>query len=206
MFTIKRISLIVISIIAISCNYVPSEKKINKSAVRLDAKISEAFKYCKENNMNTDFCILIDMSIHSGKNRLTVWDFNKNEILKQGLVSHGCGLEATWASDETKDNPKFSNTPESHLSSLGKYAIGDRAWSNWGINIKYWLKGLELSNNNAKSRVIVLHGWEFVTDEEVFPNGTIEGWGCPSVSNKLMKYLDDKLRNEKRATLFWIYK
>ena len=200
----KKITLIIISIIAISCNYTPSVSK-DKSEVRLDAKVAEAFKYCTENNMNTDFCILIDMDTHSGKDRLVVWDFKNDSIINKGLVSHGCGDEP-WGGDYTKEEPVFSNTPESHLSSLGKYAIGDRAWSNWGIHIKYWLKGLEASNNNAVSRVIVLHGWEEVSDTEIYPSGTAEGWGCPAVSNDFMKYLDSKLRHEERQTLFWIYK
>ena len=28
--------------------------------------------------------------------------------------------------------------------------VGERAYSNWGINTKYWLNGLEKTNNNAK--------------------------------------------------------
>jgi len=200
----KKILLIIISVIAISCNYTPSVKK-DKSRIKLEEKAKEAFKYCTDNNMNTGFCILIDMSIHSGKERFIVWDFNKNSIIRQGLVSHGCGNEP-WGADYTKEEPVFSNTPESHLSSLGKYAIGSRAWSNWGIHVKYWLKGLESTNSNAVKRVIVLHGWDDVSDNPTFPNGTPEGWGCPAVSNNMMKYLDSLLKNEPKQTLFWIYK
>jgi len=205
MFTIKKISLIIIATIAISCNYNPSSVEKDKINDRLTSKVSEAYKYCTDNDMNTDFCILIDMNIHSGKNRLVVWDFKNDSIIKQGLVSHGCGNEP-WGADYTKENPKFSNTPESHLSSIGKYAIGNRAWSNWGINIKYWLKGLESTNSNAVKRVIVLHGWEEISDNEIFPNGTAEGWGCPAVSNNMMRFLDEKLKPVDKPILFWIYK
>ena len=168
-------------------------------------RVEEALAYCKENNMNTDFCILVDMGTHSGIERMIVWDFKNNSIMKSGLVSHGCG-PMTWASDDTKESPVFSNTPESHLSSLGKYAIGSRAWSNWGIHVKYWLKGLETTNSNAVKRVIVLHGWDSVSDGNIYPNGTPEGWGCPAVSNNMMRYLDSKLKNVDKPVLFWIYK
>ena len=177
---------------------------IMKSETAIENKGLEAFNYAYANDMNTDFCVLIDMDIHSGKKRMVVWDMQKKEVVKQGLVSHGCG-ESSWGMDDSKSDPVFSNVPDSHLSSLGKYAIGDRAWSNWGINIKYWLKGLESTNSNAVDRVIVLHGWESVSDAETFPNGTPEGWGCPAVSNKMMNYLDSKLRYVEKPVLFWIY-
>ena len=167
-------------------------------------RTDEALAYIKQNNMNTDFCIFIDMETHSGKERFVVWDFNQKKILKQGLVSHGCG-EQPWSGDYTKEAPIFSNEFDSHLSSEGKYAIGDRAWSNWGINIKYWLKGLDSTNSNAEKRLIVLHGWESISDKEILPNGTPEGWGCPAVSNNMMTYLDTKLRYVDKPVLFWIY-
>ena len=164
----------------------------------------EALKFCEENDMNTDFCILVDMSVHSGKERLVVWDFKKKKIRRSALVSHGCG-NRVWSWDKTKTAPQFSNTPGSHLSSLGKYAIAQRGWSNWGIHVKYWLDGLESSNSNARKRIIVLHGWEKIPDTEVYPKGTPEGWGCPAVSNDMMRYLDKKLKNAKKPVLFWIY-
>jgi len=168
-------------------------------------KIEEALTYCKANNMNTDFCILVDMGTHSGIERLIVWDFKNDSIVKSGLVSHGCG-KSSWSGDDTKEKPNFSNTHDSHLSSLGKYAIGSRAWSNWGIHIKYWLKGLDSTNSNAVSRVIVLHGWEAVNDNPIYPRGTPEGWGCPAVSNNMMRFLDEKLKVVDKPVLFWIYK
>ena len=172
---------------------------------RINAKASEALQFCKKHQLDTTFCILIDMKIHSGKSRFFVFDLQQNKVIRQGLVSHGCGAEA-WAWDETKTNPVFSNTPESHLSSLGKYAIKERGWSNWGINVNYKLDGLEASNSNARKRVIVLHSWDEVPNEEIYPSGTPEGWGCPAVSNEMMKYLDKKLKQTDKDVLLWIFK
>ena len=198
----KNILIIFLVLAFTSCN--AYEEKKTKKTPTPNLKTEEALTYCKENNMNTNFCILVDMGTHSGIERMIVWDFKNDSIIESGLVSHGCGNKL-WSWDQTKDSPVFSNTPESHLSSLGKYAIGSRAWSNWGINIKYWLKGLESTNSNAVSRVIVLHGWESVSDESIYPDGTPEGWGCPAVSNNMMRFLDKTLKKADKPVLFWIY-
>ncbi|BDD00612.1 murein L,D-transpeptidase catalytic domain-containing protein [Persicobacter psychrovividus] len=126
------------------------------------------------------------MSVHSGKYRLFVYDFNNDRIERSALVSHGCG-ESWWGADQSKTNPVFSNIPESHKSSLGKYKIGKRGWSNWGIHVNYRMHGLEKTNSNANRRDIVLHSWEQVLDQEPYPDGTAEGWGCPAVSNEVFR-------------------
>lgn len=154
--------------------------------------------------MNEDFCILIDMRIHSGKKRFFFWDFKLNKITQRFLVGHGCG-DNTWSGDETKDNPTFSNTEDSHRSSLGKYKIGERGYSNWGVNTKYLMHGLEASNSNALKRIIVFHSWEAVSDEEVYPNVTPEGWGCPTISNASFRLIDPLLRDSSKPVLMWIY-
>lgn len=174
------------------------------TAKSMESKAEEALAFCISNNMNQDFCILIDFGIHSGKKRFFVWDFNKKEVIHQFLVGHGCG-DNTWSGDETKDNPTFSNTEDSHRSSLGKYKIGERGYSNWGVHTKYLMHGLERSNSNALKRIIVFHSWEAVSDEEVYPNGTPEGWGCPTISNASFTTIDPLLRDSSKPLLMWIY-
>lgn len=170
----------------------------------MESKAEEALAFCKSNNMNQDFCILIDFGIHSGKKRFFVWDFNKKEVIHQFLVGHGCG-DNIWSGDETKDNPSFSNIEDSHRSSLGKYKIGERGYSSWGVNTKYLMHGLESTNSNALKRIIVFHSWEEVADEEVYPNGTPEGWGCPTISNASFKIIDPLLKASSKPVLMWIY-
>ena len=121
------------------------------------------------------------MSIHSGLKRFFIWDFQGDSISQSFLVTHGC-YDGPWALDVNKETPSFSNVEGSHCSSLGKYRIGQRGHSQWGIGIKYVLHGLEPTNSNAQSRYIVLHSWERVTDDEIHPHGLVESWGCPSVS------------------------
>lgn len=171
---------------------------------RLLQKAKEAKSFCIKNNYNTDLCILIDLSIHSGKQRAFLWNLKKDSIISSGLCAHGCGSNP-WGETTTKEKPAFSNTPDSHCSSLGKYKIGKRGYSQWGINVNYLLHGLETTNSNALKRQIVLHSWSDVSDKEVYPNGTPEGWGCPAIGNELMKVIDEKIKKTEKPVLLWIY-
>ncbi|HEY4538626.1 MAG TPA: murein L,D-transpeptidase catalytic domain family protein [Faecalibacter sp.] len=185
-------------------NKMPDGQEQQSPLPLITEKAQEAYRFVQAQGMNTDFCILIDFSLHSGRKRLFVWDFQQNQVVESFLVSHGAGSHP-WSGTASKESPSFSNEDGSHLSSLGKYAIGERGWSNWGIHVKYLLHGLEEQNSNALKRVIVLHSWERVSDNEVYPEGTPEGWGCPAVSNQAMETLDGYLKNVNQPVLLWIY-
>lgn len=182
-----------------SCKEVENVKPVN-----IKSKAAEARAYCEEKGLSTEFCVLVDFSMHSGKKRMFVYDLKIDSIMATGMVSHGCG-DKPWGMDYTKNKPVYSNEHESHCSSKGKFKIGKRGYSNWGININYKLHGLESSNSNAYDRVIVLHSWKDIPHEEVYPNGTPEGWGCPAVSNEFMTYLDSLLKNKEKDVLLWVY-
>jgi hypothetical protein len=178
-------------------------KMLSLDSLKVKEKAQEAFEFCEKNKYNTSFCILIDMSVHSGLNRFVVWDFKTNSIDRKMLVSHGC-CDNAWTSDQSKENPTFSNVDGSHCSSLGKYLIGERGVSQFGVKIKYLLHGLDESNKNALKRAIVFHSWELIPNEEVYPTGTPEGWGCPAISDAHFLELDKILKPEKKV-LMWIF-
>jgi len=179
-------------------------KRPELDSVKINQKSKKALEFCKAQNMNTNFCILLNMSLHSGIKRFFIYDFKKNEISQRYLVGHGCG-NSSWSEDSTKENPSFSNEDNSHLSSLGKYKVGARGYSNWGVHVKYLMHGLEETNSNALKRIIVFHSWNMMSDDEVYPKGSPEGWGCPTVSNNAFKEIDPLLKNSKKAVLMWIY-
>ena len=192
-------------IVMISCgNAITQEKEKDISFIDLSAKAKEAKEFCKNNSYNSEFCLLADMSIHSGKKRIFLWDFSKDTIIYSGLCAHGC-CDYPWASDYSKTTPTFSNTPGSHCTSLGKFKIGKRGWSSFGINVNYLLYGLDSANCKALERQIVLHSWEMVSEEEVYPSGAPEGWGCPAVSDNFMRKIDEKLKVVKEPVLLWMY-
>ena len=214
MMKILKLTLIYSCIIVLAaCELTAAEKTIDHAisvpAARMETgklkqKAAEAKAFCREKNYNTDFCLLADMSIHSGYDRLVIWNFKTDTAERSMLVGHGCG-QNRWSYDDSKDSPVFSNKNGSHCSSLGKYKIGARGVSQWGIGVKYLLHGLEPSNSNAYKRTIVLHSWELMAEEEVYPNGSPEGWGCPTLSDANMRYLDQKLSVIKKPVLLWMF-
>lgn len=195
LFMKKTALLLILSFIC--CNNSKDEKKAYAS-YHLNAR-----KYCKDNQFNEDFYFLIDLSIHSGKNRFYVYDFNQSKIMDENLVTHGA-CDHFDANLNKYGKAKFSNRIDSHCSMKGKYKIGKRDYSSWGIHVKYWLDGLEESNKNAAERVVVLHSWEAVANEEIFPEYSPLSWGCPAVSDAFMKKLDAKLKAAKKPVLLWI--
>lgn len=168
---------------------------------RLKAKADSAGLYCVKKGYSTQYCILIDFSIHSGKNRFFVWDFSQDSIKYQGLCCHGYGQKST------QKTPVFSNVEGSYCSSLGKYKVGARAYSNWGINVHYKMHGLEKTNSNAFKRWIVLHSHTPVPAKEIYPRHLPLGWsqGCPVVNDELMRKVDALLKEEKKPVMMWIY-
>ena len=186
----------------VNCN-APVKRDAVNHADNAIAYSQKAKAYCDKNKVNTDFYILIDLSVHSGLKRLYVWDFKKNTVTHSFTVSHGCANKL-WSWDFSKENPRVSNEPDSHCSSIGKYYINDRGYSKWGIHVKYRLQGLEKTNSNAERRAVVLHSWDSIEDDEVYPDGVPEGWGCPAVSNNAMLTLDKLLKQQNKKTLLWI--
>lgn len=200
---------LVVFIVIFSCKEVSSEKFLSeivnkeKSAKDYSKKHQEALTYCEANGFNENYYFLVDMSIHSGKNRFFVYDFISETITDKNLVTHGSCDK--FEDNETKwEKAKFSNAKNSHCSSKGKFKIGKRDYSSWGINVKYWLQGLEPSNNNAVERVVVLHSWNAVKNKEIYPKYSPLSWGCPAVSNEFMKVLDEKLKISEKTVLLWI--
>jgi len=166
-------------------------------------KHTEALTFCKQKKYCEDYYFLIDLSVHSGKDRFYVYDFKQKKITDKNLVTHGsCDI---FEDNDTKHQKfKFSNLDKSHCSSSGKYKVGKRDYSSWGIKVKYWLDGLEETNGDARKRVIVLHSWNAVADKEIYPRYSPLSWGCPAVSDNFMQTLDAKLQATEKPVLLWI--
>lgn len=140
---------------------------------------------------NKDYCILIDFSKHSGNNRMFIYNMKTNSIERSFLVAHGEG------SNQRLGKPtKFSNAPGSFSSSLGISVLEGRDYSSLGINIKYWIKGLEKTNSNLRRRAVVLHSSHYIPNFEVYPFPILQSQGCPTVSDKTMKELDKLIKKQ----------
>jgi len=165
-----------------------------------EKRISEALAFCQKNKMDTSIVIMVDMSIHSGKNRIFVYNFKQKEITIEGLCAHGVG------GGSTPIKPVFSNKEGSYCTSLGKYKVKDRSYSNWGINVHYKMYGLEKTNSNAFKRIVVLHSYTPVPNQEIYPETLFgQSAGCPVLSDATMKKIDVLLKTKKKPVLLWIY-
>lgn len=170
------------------------------NTTNLEQKAVQALRYSKAHKMNTSYCILVDMRIHSGKNRLFVYDLKKKKILIEGLCAHGSG----GGSGPLK--PVYSNEIGSNCTSLGKYKLGSRAYSKWGIHVHYKMHGLEKTNNNAFKRIVVLHSYTPVPAFQTYPLPLFGvSSGCPVIANTTMRKIDKLLKSGQKNILLWIY-
>lgn len=180
-----------------------NNSKIETATKNYKATNKEALDYCKKNGFNEEYYFLLDLSTHPGKNRFFIYDFKENKIVDKNLVTHG-SCDQFEANPTKWEKASFSDKIDSHCSMKGKYKIGKRDYSSWGINVKYWLHGLDKTNASAVKRVVVLHSWSAVSNEEVYPKVSPLSWGCPAVSDTFMRKLDTKLKATKKPVLLWI--
>ena len=96
---------------------------------------------------------------------------------------------------------RFSNTPESNMSSLGLFRVGERYYGDHGLALR--LDGLDsLRNGNAAKRDIVLHSAGYVSIPFILLNTlTFQGPrigrsnGCFVVSKSEVSEVVEKLAN-----------
>lgn len=100
-------------------------------------------------------------------------------------VSHGKG------SDSNHDGyaEKFSNVSGSNATSLGFYRTAETYNGSNGYSLR--LDGLSSTNSRARSRAIVVHGADYVQDQNVVQG---RSWGCPAVSRANARTVIDLLK------------
>ncbi len=166
-----------------------------------ESKKQEALQYCKANSFDTSLVVFVDFSIASGKQRFWAYDFQQEKAIVSSLCCHGMGMNSG------EENPVFSNENGSYCSSLGKYKLGARSYSQYGIHVHYKMHGLEKTNSRAFERIVVLHSFDPVPSKEIYPLSLPLGWslGCPVISNEAMTQMDELLKNRNKPVLLWIY-
>lgn len=142
----------------------------------------------KGTDPNDDYLVVVDFTLSSRKPRLWVLDENRNTVFNT-QVSHGSGSGMDGAL-------RFSNTPNSHMSSLGFMKVGSIYNGKHGSSLK--LIGLEPGfNDNVYKRYIVIHTAGYVM------NGG-RSQGClalpPDPGKKIIQLLKGK-----KATVFSYY-
>lgn len=181
-----------------SKNYFKEESITNVEIERINTRIGEIKNMIDvDHKYNAKIAFLVDMKVPSGKNRFFVYDLEKNEVIDQGLVAHGSGSETG-----VKGMLRFSNTPNSNCTALGKYTIEKCYKGMFGK--AYKLNGLEETNNNAFKRAIVLHHYSAVPYEE--QNYYISNsHGCPMVNEQFFKRIEKIIDSSKSKIIMDIY-
>ena len=160
----------------------------------LTKKISN---YAIQNDLSTEYCFLVDMSLPSGRNRFFIYDLKKNTIINSGLVSHGSCNETFLA------RPRFSNATSSGCSSLGKYKVGEFYKGKYGKSFR--LYGLDDCNSNAYKRAVVIHGYDCVPDKEIYPRVLCNSFGCVMVSYNFFDKISRMISKTDKPIVLWIY-
>ena len=130
---------------------------------------------------------VIDYSKPSSERRLWVFDLRSRELVYEELVAHGQGSGANRAT-------QFSNTDESHQTSLGLFVTQDTYVGKNGYSLR--LDGLDKGfNDRARERAIVMHGAPYVSPSFVKATGRLgRSWGCPAISAEVAKKIIDRVK------------
>lgn len=140
--------------------------------------------------LNTDKQILTvaDFSQSSCQTRLWIIDMQNHKVLLNDYVAHGQGSGDEFAK-------VFSNTENSHQSSLGFYVTGETYNGDHGLSLR--LDGMDNGYNSAAmERAVVVHGADYVSKDFIKSQKRLgRSWGCPAIStqiaNKVINLIQD---------------
>ena len=146
-------------------------------------------------NAEKQVITICDMSLSSNTNRMWIVDLAAKKVLLNNYVAHGQGSGDEYAT-------AFSNTNNSHQSSIGMYVTGDTYIGEHGRSL--YLHGMDNGfNHNAYKRSIVVHGANYVSKDFIAQHKRLgRSWGCPAVSDKLSNKVIDMIKD---GTVLFIY-
>lgn len=123
---------------------------------------------------------VIDYSLPSSKQRMWIFDVNRDKLLYNTYVAHGQNSGMNTPSH-------FSNIMSSKQTSLGTFVTRDTYMGSKGYSLN--LQGLEKGfNDNAYNRRVVIHGAWYVEPKFIKQTGHAgRSWGCPSIAQTLAK-------------------
>lgn len=132
---------------------------------------------------------IVDFNLSSKLKRLWIVDIEKGQVLLNTWVSHGRGSGGDMATE-------FSNTHNSHQSSIGFYVTGEVYSGKHGRSLR--LDGMDAGyNSKARERAIVIHGAEYVSEQTIRSLNRLGlSHGCPAVplefSDQIIDLVKDK--------------
>ncbi|MES2874706.1 MAG: murein L,D-transpeptidase catalytic domain family protein [Bacteroidota bacterium] len=132
---------------------------------------------------------IIDFNRKSTQKRLWIVDLSSNKLLFNTLVAHGQGSGGDMATN-------FSNTENSHQSSLGFYITSDTYFGKHGYSMK--LEGMDKGfNTNARDRAVVVHGAKYVSQSFINQTGRLgRSHGCPALPVELTNTIINTIKGQ----------
>jgi hypothetical protein len=156
---------------------------VPKEVQRVYAAMKESGKF-----NNPRFIAEMDYSINSKSPRLFIYDLTEKKLYKH-KASHGVGGKNSSPHDGKCR--EVSNINGSHMSCLGLFKCAETY--NGGNGYSMRLDGLSATNSNARKRLIVVHGSDYVKDASTTICG--RSFGCPAVDWNHYKSIIDKLKH-----------
>ncbi len=161
--------------------------------------LAQVRDFCERRGYSTDYYILVDFSIPSGKKRFFIYDLQRGKRVMSSYCMHGSGKGNTDA------KAKFSNEFGSGCSSLGRYVMVGKG-HKFKNSIR--LRGLDKTNYLAEARGILIHSAGKVTrfsgEREYIPIGT-ESRGCFTVSRDCVAKVMEIYRKSSKRRPVMIY-
>lgn len=160
--------------------------KLNKNVLKL--ALTAYQKAFSQGEVKKPILTVIDYSLPSSKERMWVFDLNRERLLYNTYVAHGKNSGMTIPNH-------FSNKQSSKESSLGTYVTRNTYYGSKGLALK--LEGLEKGfNDNAFARSVVIHGAWYVEPGFIKNAGRAgRSWGCPAVAKTLAKPIINTLKD-----------
>jgi hypothetical protein len=157
----------------------------------------EGFSVIQKKQMlqNDSLITVIDYSLPSNVKRLWVIDIKNCEVIETSLVAHGRASGELIAES-------FSDTPQSHMSSLGFFITGSTYSGKHGYSL--CIDGIEEGiNKNARQRYIVFHGAAYVSNNYIEHVGRLgRSFGCPALPQDKNQRIIDLIKGNSCVFIY----
>lgn len=138
---------------------------------------------------------IADFSLISTARRLWVIDLVQRKVLFNTQVAHGQGSGGDFPT-------VFSNTGDSHQSSIGFYVTKSAYGGKHGTSLR--IAGMDKGfNDNAEARNVVIHPASYCSPSYLAQTGHLgRSWGCPAVAPELAQPIINTIKD---GTMLFIY-
>jgi hypothetical protein len=142
-----------------------------------------------------DIISVADFSQISTAKRLWIIDLAQKKVLFNTQVAHGQGSGGDYPT-------VFSNTGDSHQSSIGFYVTKSTYGGKHGTSLR--IAGMDKGfNDNAEARDVVIHPANYCSPSYMAQTKHLgRSWGCPAISPELAQPIINTIKD---GTMLFVY-